>query len=134
MTSDTQENMVRLERIRGRIELLTDDSYMGVIRDDMIWMEDLLRRFLRAEAAQAKLFSTGSISIPCNTSLHNHPVTEHKVFERVNDMKDASPADRHDMLKSDMYDKLTTIPDNAMRTILEKNGCDAVGHKETAPS
>lgn len=83
MTNENSEDMARLERIRGRIDLFRESASVGpkgIILDDMVWMEGMLRRFLRAEVAQTKFLFVGN-------STNNHPVMEQKIFERVGERK-----------------------------------------------
>lgn len=57
MANEPIDDMAKLERIRGRIDLFRDSATVGpkgLVLDDMIWMEGMLRRLLRAENAQTK--------------------------------------------------------------------------------
>jgi hypothetical protein len=65
MQNETIDDMTRLERIRGRIDLFRESATVGpkgTVLDDMIWMESVLRRLLKAENAQAKFTWCGIIN------------------------------------------------------------------------
>lgn len=57
MANEHIDDMTRLERIRGRIDLFHESATLGpkrIILEDMIWMEAILRRLIKAENDQAK--------------------------------------------------------------------------------
>lgn len=57
MANEPIDDMARLERIRGRIELFRDSATVGpkgLVLDDMVWMEETLRRLLKVDSAQTK--------------------------------------------------------------------------------
>jgi hypothetical protein len=57
MANEPIDDMAKLERIRGRIDLFRDSATVGpkgLVLEDMIWMEGMLRRLLKTENAQTK--------------------------------------------------------------------------------
>jgi hypothetical protein len=65
MQNEPIDDMTRLERIRGRIDLFRESATVGpkgTVLDDMIWMESVLRRLLKAENTQGKFTWCGIVN------------------------------------------------------------------------
>ena len=65
MQNEPIDDMTRLERIRGRIDLFRESATVGpkgTVLDDMVWMEATLRRLLKADSAQSKFTWCGVIN------------------------------------------------------------------------
>lgn len=82
--------MARLERIRGRIDLFRESATVGpkgMVLDDMIWMEGMLRRLIKVESAQAKFTWCSMINHTNKPGSLGEKFFE-KGFEWRNDKKD----------------------------------------------
>lgn len=91
MANEPIDDMARLERIRGRIDLFRDSALVGpkgLVLEDMVWMEGMLRRLLISEKAQTK-FSWVSMIKQKPNSLGD------KFFEKGFEWRDDKGDDDH---------------------------------------
>jgi hypothetical protein len=100
MQNENIDDMTRLERICGRIEIFRDSATVGpkgIVLDDMVWMESTLRRLLKAENAQAKFTWCGIINKASN--MNNLNQAGEKFFEKGFEWRDEDDKDGRNKLK-----------------------------------